>query len=98
MMAPLTKRQELAQSLNDWLRSRGAWAMSPLPLRAGTPLRVDVVADDAEQLISELVNRGYVVTSNGAGQRFSYEGPIPTVTFEIRLPADKSAEPTKKVA
>jgi hypothetical protein len=88
-MTPLSARQELAQSLNEWLRSRGAWCTSPLPLRDGTPLRVDTVVDDAERLHRELVQKGYAVSQCGIGQRFSYEGPVSTVTLEVRLPREK---------
>jgi hypothetical protein len=97
-MTPLNKRQETAAALNDWLRARGAWCTSPLPLRDGTPLRVDTVVDDAERLLTELTRRGYTVQQCGVGQRFSYEGPIPTVTLEVRLPPDRPAVPTTSAA
>jgi hypothetical protein len=97
-MTPLSKRQEMAVALSEWLRARGAWCTSPLPLRDGTPLRVDIVADDAERLHRELVQRGYAVSQCGIGQRFSYEGPIPTVTLEVRLPPDRPTVSTKQVA
>jgi hypothetical protein len=93
------ERKALIAGLNDFIRQRGAWAVSwPMDKR----LRFEAVPDTAERLAHDLQRRGYAVRPAGAGERFLPAGcshlPVPTAQYEIVLPPDRPAVPTGRQA
>jgi hypothetical protein len=54
----LTTRQQLAQQLAEFIRTRGGWATNPLPLRDSDHLRFEVRLSDSK-LPSDLKRLGF---------------------------------------
>jgi hypothetical protein len=57
-MAVLTMRQVLAEQLASYIRKRGGWAISPLPLKDSDHLRFEVRLSD-DTLLHDLKRLGF---------------------------------------
>jgi hypothetical protein len=53
-MAELTPRQEQAETMAAELRQRGAFCVSPMPLKPGERLRFEVRAGDYTELVARI--------------------------------------------
>jgi hypothetical protein len=80
----------------------GGIIVSPLPLKPGQSLRFHIAQDAQSALLQRLQTWGHDLACCGVETRFMPVGhnhlPMDVNVYELRLPADRPAEPTKKVA
>lgn len=95
----LTERQQLAQALAEQLEKLGVQCVSPLPLAEGDKLRLDVLNDQRDAIISKLISWGWAPRPCNSSVRFVREGngvvPAASMIYEIALPQTKAPVATQ---
>jgi hypothetical protein len=96
-MAVLTERQKKAQRLADELgRCPGCWVTSPMPLDDGARgLRVQVLNETRDDVISELCQSGWLPILAGDFPRFTSKGLVAASLFEIPIERERPSVPAE---
>jgi hypothetical protein len=104
----LTPRQQTAETMAAELRQRGAFCVSPMPLKPGERLRFEVRATDYNDLIERLSVWGWRIHQCGDGTRIipvtkllpkgrkvQEIEPVPVIAFEVDVAADAPPQETR---
>jgi hypothetical protein len=91
-MAPLNKRQEIAEVLaRELAQCRGTWLVTPLPLNDDARgLRFQVLESERDSVIKELCEANWDPNLIQAHPRFTPAGLLPAYLFEIVIEKDRT--------